>query len=149
LDGHGKAEAGFMLSEALARDGATERGVQDIWSRYLESNKPDDEVRSKHNLSNLMCMLQEKNGRKSSYHPRISRRLSPGLQPETRDAIFTEPFDSPDLAANPQPKIVNVRDAIRAEVLDLPDAREKRHRGNRSPASSGSRQQEPRFFWRQ
>jgi hypothetical protein len=114
-------------------------------------------------------------GRKSIYHPRcgfdgekktrlagsgqasmargagdlISRRLSPGLQPETRDAIAAEPFDSPDLAANPQPKIVNVRDAITAEVLDLPDAREKRHRGNRSPASSGSRQQEPRFFWRQ
>jgi hypothetical protein len=66
----------------------------------------------------------------------ISRRLSPGLQPETRDAIAAEPFDSPDLAANPQPKIVNVRDAITAEVLDLPYVREKRNRGKRSPASS-------------
>ena len=50
LDGHGKAEAGFKLSEALARDGAHGKGCP----RYLESNKPDDEVRSMYNLSDLM-----------------------------------------------------------------------------------------------
>ena len=55
LDGHGKAEAGFKISKHFLAMELTEWGVQDIWNQ----NKPD-EVRSKHNLSDLIRMLKEK-----------------------------------------------------------------------------------------
>jgi len=55
LDGHGKVEAGFKISEHWLAMELTEWVVQDIWNQ----NK-SNEVRSKYNLSDLIRMLRRK-----------------------------------------------------------------------------------------
>ena len=74
LDGHGKAEAGFKISKHWLAMELTEWSVQDIWNQ----NKPD-EVRSKYNLSDLICMLKERNGGNAIYHPRWWRKEDTGV----------------------------------------------------------------------